>query len=51
MGMQMGFTIAVFAYGGHWLDGYFKNSTPIFTLVLLLVGTMGSIFSLIKQLK
>lgn len=51
LGIQMGGTIAVFAWGGHWLDGHFRNEKPLLTLTFLLLGTITSILSLIRQLK
>ncbi|TAF74044.1 MAG: AtpZ/AtpI family protein [Bacteroidetes bacterium] len=51
LGIQMAITICVLAWLGHWLDHYFEFKKPILTLFFLLLGTCGSIFSLIKQLK
>lgn len=51
LGIQMTVTICVLAWLGHWLDDYFEIKKPILTLFFLLLGTCGSIFSLIKQLK
>lgn len=48
-GFQMIATIAVFGWIGNYLDTYLKNSKPFLTLVFLLLGTMGSLWQLIKQ--
>ncbi len=49
--MQMGATIALMAWIGYWLDGYFHTSKPFLTLGFLLLGTIASILSLIRQLR
>ncbi len=49
--VQMGATIGLCAWFGHWLDGHFQNSKPLLTLTFLLLGTIASIFTLIRQLK
>ncbi len=49
--LQMAATIALMAWIGHTIDRYVENPKPYYTLLFLLIGTMGSIFSLIKQLK
>lgn len=51
IGMQMLGTICIMGWIGNWLDGYFSFSKQYMTILFLLLGTMGSIFSLIKQLK
>ena len=49
--IQMAATIGIFTYGGYWLDGHYNNQKPIITLILMLLGTMISIYTLIRQLK
>lgn len=51
LGVQMVFTICIMAWLGNWLNQYFELKKPILTLLFLLLGTFGSIFSVIKQLK
>jgi len=50
IGFQMIATIGISAWVGNWLDGYYKNSQPIATLAFLLVGTMGSLWQIIRQI-
>lgn len=50
LGMQMGITIAIFAAIGHWLDQKMQTNQPYWTAGLALVGVLGSIISLIRQL-
>jgi len=47
----MAATIGIFTYAGYWLDGHFDNQKPIITLILMLLGTMISIYTLVRQLK
>ena len=49
IGFQMIATIGISAWIGNWLDSYYKNSQPIATLAFLLVGTMGSLWQIIRQ--
>ncbi|MDX5585619.1 MAG: AtpZ/AtpI family protein [Aureibaculum sp.] len=48
---QLGATIYVAAYVGKWLDNKFLMEKKIFTLVLILIGLIASIWSINKQLK
>ena len=50
MGLQMGATIFVFAYGGVKLDEWLDLKFPIFTLVLSLAGVAGSMIYVIKSI-
>ena len=50
MGLQMGITIAIFAYAGYWLDGKFETESPYYTAGLSLIGVFASLFLMIKQL-
>jgi len=47
---QLGATIYLAAYVGKWLDNKFLMEKKIFTLVLILVGLITSIWSMVKQL-
>lgn len=51
LAIQMIGIIGIFAWIGNKLDVYFLNEKAYYTLLLLLIGTMGSIYSVIKQLK
>lgn len=50
IGFQMAATIAIFTLIGYWVDKHYANEKPIITLILMLIGTSVSIFTLIKQL-
>ncbi len=47
---QLGATIYLAAYVGKWLDNKFLMEKKIFTLVLILIGLIVSIWSIVKQL-
>ncbi len=47
---QLGATIYLATYIGKWLDTKFLMEKKIFTLVLILVGLIASIWSIVKQL-
>jgi len=47
---QLGATIYLAVYIGNWLDTKFLMQKKIFTLVLILVGLIASIWSIVKQL-
>jgi len=47
---QLGATIYLAAYIGKWLDNKFLMEKKIFTLVLILIGLIASIWSIVKQL-
>ena len=48
---QLGATIYLAAYIGKWLDEKFLMQKKIFTLILILVGLIVSIWSITRQLK
>ena len=48
MAFQMMAVMLAAAYGGQWLDGYFQNKQPWFTLVLLLIGVVASVYITIR---
>jgi hypothetical protein len=50
LGLQMLATIGAGVYAGRWLDGQQGNTTPIWTLVLAMLGIGGSIYLLINGL-
>jgi F0F1-type ATP synthase assembly protein I len=47
LGLQMAITIGAFALLGWWIDGKF-NYTPIFTLILSLLGIAVALFTFIR---
>ena len=49
MGIQMGATIFLFTWLGVYLDDYFKNKTPWLTIVLSLIGVIGSLVLVIRE--
>lgn len=52
MGLQLAATLFVCAYLGDYLDDHYPISEKrIYTLILILAGTVGSIYSVIQQLK
>ncbi len=51
IGIQMGATIFVCAWGGKQLDQYFQTQKNWFTIGLTLFGVAASLFILIKELK
>jgi ATP synthase protein I len=50
LGIQMLAVIMVGVYAGRWLDGQQNNTTPVWTLVLALVGIGASLYLLINGL-
>ena len=50
LGIQMGAIIYLFSYLGGLLDSYFKTESKTYTLILVIVGFLLSLFSLIVQL-
>jgi len=48
--VEMIVVIIVFVYGGIWLDKKILFDFPVFTVVLSLLGVVGAIFILIKQI-
>ncbi len=51
VGIQMGITIYAFAWLGKWLDEKYDTSKPYFTLSLVILGVLVSLFWLIQTLK
>ena len=49
MGIQMGATIFLFTWLGVYLDDYFKNKTPWLTIVLSLIGVIGPLVLVIRE--
>ena len=49
VGIQMGAVIFLFTWLGVYLDDYFKNKTPWLTIVFSLVGVIGSLFLIIRE--
>jgi len=50
LGTQFALTITLFSLGGMWLDGRFQTS-PLFTVVLSLIGIVGGMVALIYKVK
>ena len=48
---QLGITMYLAAYFGDWLDRYFQMKEKIFTLILIILGLVGTIWSITVQLK
>jgi hypothetical protein len=51
VGLQMGITIYVAAYVGKKLDAYYGLEKKYFTLTLVILGFLASLWSLLVQLK
>ncbi len=49
MALQMAITIGVGAWSGNKLDQHFKNSEPIFTIILSLLGIAGGLYLALKD--
>lgn len=47
LAFEMGIIIFLGAFGGDWLDKYFKNETPWYTIGLSLFAVLGSTYLLI----
>lgn len=45
----MGVTIGLGAWGGNKLDQHYKNSTPVFTIVLSLLGIAAALYLVLKD--
>lgn len=50
MAIQMGVIIGGGSYGGYKLDEYFKNETPVFTIILSLVSIGIAMYLILKDL-
>ncbi len=49
MALQMGVVIGLSAWGGKKLDVYFHNNTPVFTIVLSLLGIGAALYLALKD--
>lgn len=47
--IQMGVTISIFTYIGIWIDKKISNEYSIFTVTFSLLGVIGSLYLIIKQ--
>ena len=47
--IQMGVIIGLSTWGGQKLDGYYKMSTPVFTIVLSLLGISAALYVALKD--
>lgn len=50
-GLQMGAAIGLAAWGGVSLDNYYQTQTPVFTIVLTLVGIGAGLYFLFREIK
>lgn len=50
MAFQLAIPIALGAWGGRKLDTHFQNKTPVFTIVLSLIGIAGGLYLVLKDL-
>ena len=50
LGVQMAVIIGGGCYGGHKLDEYYQNKTPVFTIVLSLVAIAIAMYIVLKDL-
>lgn len=50
LGVQMAVIIGGGCYGGYKLDEYYKNETPVFTIVLSLVSIAIAMYIVLKDL-
>lgn len=50
MALQMGIIIALGVFGGQKLDEHFSTDSPIFTIVLSLIGVAAALYLTIKDL-
>mgnify|MGYP005695569909 CR=1 FL=1 len=49
LGIQMGLIIYAFVWGGMFLDENYEMSTPWFTVALSLIGVIGSLTLVIRE--
>lgn len=49
MGLQMGVIIGFFTWLGTYLDKKQLNETPVWTIVLSLLGVSGALYLIIKE--
>ncbi|MDO8999232.1 MAG: AtpZ/AtpI family protein [Bacteroidota bacterium] len=50
LAIQMSVIIGLAAWGGNKLDIYYKNETPIYTIVLSLLGIGAALYIVLKDL-
>lgn len=50
LGVQMAVIIGGGSYGGHKLDQYYHNHTPVFTIVLSLLSIVLAMYIVLKDL-
>jgi hypothetical protein len=50
LGIQMAVIIGGGSYGGYKLDAYYKNATPVFTIILSLVSIAIAMYVVLKDL-
>ncbi|MDP1801817.1 MAG: AtpZ/AtpI family protein [Bacteroidota bacterium] len=48
LGIQMAVIIGLSAWGGNKLDLYYKNETPVFTIILSLLGIAAALYVVLK---
>lgn len=51
IGLQLGITIYLAAYFGKKLDAHYQNDKKVFTLVFIMIAFVGTLISLMVQLK
>jgi F0F1-type ATP synthase assembly protein I len=49
LALQMGIVIGLSTWGGQKLDEHYKNTTPVFTIVLSLLGIFASLYLVLKD--
>lgn len=49
LALQMGVTIGLAAWGGNKLDIHYHNKTPVFTIVLSLLGIAAALYLVLKD--
>lgn len=49
MAIQMAAIIGIGSWGGFKLDEYYKNSTPVFTIILSLVSIFAALYVSLKD--
>lgn len=50
LAIQLGVTIAIFAFAGQQLDSYFGTSRPYWTMVLALLGVLAGLYLTLKDI-
>lgn len=50
LGVQMALIIGGGCYGGYKLDEYYKNTTPVFTIILSLASIALAMYIVLKDL-